>query len=49
MVYSLFVCVADLKIKESWHTVEATLGGALGPIVEAMQAAANAGDEAVIE
>jgi peptide chain release factor 1 len=41
--------ITDHRIKESWHTVEATLGGALGPIVEAMQAAAAAGDEAVAE
>ena len=41
--------ITDHRIKESWHTVEATLGGALTPIVEAMQAAANAGDEAVAE
>ena len=41
--------ITDHRIKESWHTVEATLGGALSPIVEAMQAAANAGDEAVAE
>ena len=41
--------ITDHRIKESWHTVEATLGGALGPIVEAMQAAANAGEEAVTE
>ena len=41
--------ITDHRIKESWHTVEATLGGALTPIVEAMQAAANAGDEAVVE
>ncbi|MFT5831863.1 MAG: peptide chain release factor 1 [Candidatus Paceibacteria bacterium] len=41
--------ITDHRIKESWHTVEATLAGNLGPIVEAMQAAANAGDEAVAE
>ncbi|MCA9368180.1 PCRF domain-containing protein [Candidatus Kaiserbacteria bacterium] len=32
--------ITDHRIKESWHTIEATLGGDLGPIVEAMQAAA---------
>jgi peptide chain release factor 1 len=41
--------ITDHRIKESWHTVEATLGGALGPIVEAMQAATTAGDEAVAQ
>jgi len=41
--------ITDHRIKESWHTVEATLAGALGPIVEAMKAAAAAGDEAVAE
>jgi peptide chain release factor 1 len=41
--------ITDHRIKESWHTVEATLAGNLGPIVEAMQEAANAGDEAVAE
>lgn len=34
--------ITDHRIKESWHTIEATLGGALGPIVEAMQAAESA-------
>ena len=34
--------ITDHRIKESWHTIEATLGGDLGPIVEAMQAAAAA-------
>jgi len=34
--------ITDHRIKESWHTVEATLGGALGPIVESMQTAASA-------
>lgn len=33
--------ITDHRIKQSWHTVEATLAGDLGPIVEAMQAAAN--------
>jgi len=41
--------ITDHRIKESWHTVEATLAGALSPIVEAMQTAAAAGDEAVAE
>jgi peptide chain release factor 1 len=41
--------ITDHRIKESWHTVEATLAGNLSPIIEAMQAAANAGDEAVAE
>jgi peptide chain release factor 1 len=41
--------ITDHRIKESWHTVEATLAGALDPIIEAMQAAAAAGDEAVAE
>jgi peptide chain release factor 1 len=41
--------ITDHRIKESWHTVEATLAGSLGPIVEAMKSAAAAGDEAVAE
>lgn len=36
--------ITDHRIKESWHTVEATLGGQLEPIVTAMQQYA-AGDE----
>ena len=32
--------ITDHRIKESWHTIEATMAGAFGPIVEAMQAAA---------
>jgi peptide chain release factor 1 len=31
--------ITDHRIKQSWHTIEATLGGQLGPIVEALQAA----------
>jgi peptide chain release factor 1 len=38
--------ITDHRIKESWHTIEATLGGNLQPIVDAMQAAANDGDVA---
>lgn len=41
--------ITDHRIKESWHTVEATLGGALGPIVEAMQEAANGSGEVVAD
>jgi len=41
--------ITDHRIKESWHTVEATLGGALGPIVEAMQKASSDVDGAVAE
>ena len=41
--------ITDHRIKESWHTIEATLGGALGPIVEAMQTAARGGAEVVAE
>jgi peptide chain release factor 1 len=33
--------ITDHRIKQSWHTVEATLAGGLGPIVEALQAAAT--------
>ena len=35
--------ITDHRIKETWHTIEATLGGALDPIVEAMQNAASGG------
>lgn len=35
--------ITDHRIKQSWHTIEATLGGQLGPIVEALQTAANGG------
>lgn len=31
--------ITDHRIKESWHTIEATLGGDLGPILESMQSA----------
>lgn len=41
--------ITDHRIKESWHTVEATLAGGLGPIVKAMQTAANADGEPVAE
>lgn len=34
--------ITDHRIKQSWHTIEATLGGALDPIIEAMQEAAKA-------
>jgi len=35
--------ITDHRIKETWHTIDATLGGNLEPIVEAMQKAANEG------
>ena len=35
--------ITDHRIKETWHTIEATLGGALDPIVQAMQNAASGG------
>lgn len=31
--------ITDHRIKESWHTIEATLGGNLQPIIDAMHAA----------
>ncbi len=31
--------ITDHRIKETWHTIEATLGGSLQPIVDAMQEA----------
>jgi peptide chain release factor 1 len=34
--------ITDHRIKETWHTIEGTLGGDLDPIVSAMHAAANA-------
>lgn len=34
--------ITDHRIKESWHTIEATLGGDLDPIIEAMHAAEDA-------
>lgn len=40
--------ITDHRIKESWHTIEATLAGQLGPIVEALQSAA-AGDGEALE
>lgn len=33
--------ITDHRIKESWHTIEATLGGQLDEIVEALQSAAE--------
>ncbi len=33
--------ITDHRIKQSWHTIEATLGGNLTPIVEALQAVAT--------
>ena len=35
--------ITDHRIKESWHTIEATLGGQLDPIVDALHAAAEEG------
>lgn len=34
--------ITDHRIKESWHTIEASLGGDLQPIVDAMHAAEDA-------
>lgn len=34
--------ITDHRIKESWHTIEATLGGDLEPIINAMHAAEDA-------
>ena len=33
--------ITDHRIKESWHTIEATLSGDLDPIINALQAAAS--------
>lgn len=33
--------ITDHRIKESWHTIDQTLGGALDPIVKALQSAAG--------
>ena len=41
--------ITDHRIKESWHTIEATLAGNLTPIIEAMQTAAAAGDAVVAQ
>lgn len=37
--------ITDHRIKESWHTIEATLAGQLDPIVEALQKYAAGGEE----
>ncbi len=37
--------ITDHRIKETWHTIEATLGGDLQPIVDAMHAAEDALEE----
>ncbi len=36
--------ITDHRIKQSWHTIEATLAGNLTPIVEALQAVAAGGE-----
>ena len=36
--------ITDHRIKQSWHTIEATLGGNLTPIVEALQTVAAGGE-----
>ena len=36
--------ITDHRIKESWHTIEATLGGDLTPIVQALKAYESAGE-----
>lgn len=38
--------ITDHRIKESWHTIEATLGGDLTPIIASMHAAQEALNEA---
>ena len=37
--------ITDHRIKQSWHTIEATLGGNLAPIVETLQAVAAGSDD----
>jgi peptide chain release factor 1 len=41
--------ITDHRIKQSWHTIEATLAGNLTPIVEALQEVANGSGEVVEE
>jgi len=41
--------ITDHRIKQSWHTIEATLAGDLSSIVESLQTAASQGDESVAE
>lgn len=41
--------ITDHRIKESWHTIEATLGGQLDPIVASLQKAAAEKAESVAE
>ncbi|MEN9921996.1 MAG: peptide chain release factor 1, peptide chain release factor 1 [Candidatus Parcubacteria bacterium] len=36
--------ITDHRIKQSWHSIEATLGGNLAPIVESLQAVAAGGE-----
>lgn len=36
--------ITDHRIKQSWHTIEATLGGNLTPVVEALQRVAAGGE-----
>lgn len=42
--------ITDHRIKQSWHTIEATLGGNLTPIVETLQAVASGdgGEDSVL-
>ena len=41
--------ITDHRIKQSWHSIEATLAGDLAPIVETLQAVASGGDGMVEE
>lgn len=41
--------ITDHRIKQSWHTIEATLNGAFSPIVEALQAVATGGEIGIDE
>lgn len=41
--------ITDHRIKQSWHTVEATLAGGLEPIVEALQAVAAGPEDVELE
>ena len=41
--------ITDHRIKQSWHSIDATLGGDIAPIVKALQEVANSSEDVELE